>query len=318
MLKYLIVPLGANAISFCHYPNQSIKDSFTDIDTLHEIVRFSMLENLYIQFVYPREELPVEINDVVESVDHIKIMPFDYPVKETLDKAQIIVFDSWTDLYDFRLKLDITCVIRTTFKDLLESGDIMRELLHRLSRLNVVITDIESVSESQVIAYKSFLDSLIPLLSELYSQGNAVQFNLITDRVILKDMNNCNAAVESITVSPDGLFYICPGFYSVGMENIGSLTDGIFIKNHYLFDINHAPICKICDAYQCKRCVWLNQRVTREVNTPGRIQCLLAHCERNASKNFLENLKSDSIPIVEGISIAEIDYLDPLDCIINQ
>ena len=76
--------------------------------------------------------------------------------------------------------------------------------------------------------------------------------------------------------------------------------------------------CKICDAYQCKRCVWLNQRVTREVNTPGRIQCLLAHCERNASKNFLENLKSDRTPIVEGISIAEIDYLDPLDCIINQ
>ena len=39
-----------------------------------------------------------------------------------------------------------------------------------------------------------------------------VQFNLLTDRMMLKEMNNCNAGYESITLAPDGNLYICLSF----------------------------------------------------------------------------------------------------------
>ena len=76
-----------------------------------------------------------------------------------------------------------------------------------------------------------------------------------------------------------------------------------------LYQFNYAAICKHCDAYHCKRCVWLNKKMTLEVNVPSREQCVIAHVERNASRCILHKNK-DAFPNFE---IKEIDYLDPFD-----
>lgn len=137
----------------------------------------------------------------------------------------------------------------------------------------------------------------------------------MTDRISLRCMNNCNAGGESITLAPDGKFYVCPAFYleSDGYS-VGDLSTGLDIMNPQLYRLDHAPICRKCDAYQCRRCVWLNRKTTLEVNTPSHEQCVVAHLERNASKHLLESLRSSET--FSGYSeIPEINYLDPFDVI---
>ena len=126
-------------------------------------------------------------------------------------------------------------------------------------------------------------------------------------------MNNCNAGWKSITLAPNGKFYVCPAFYiNDEKDSIGDLKEGLNIKNPQLYKLDHAPICRNCDAYQCKRCIWLNRRMTLEVNTPSHEQCVVAHLERNASRLLLEKIRKsgDFLPNKE---IKEIDYLDPFD-----
>ena len=55
------------------------------------------------------------------------------------------------------------------------------------------------------------------------------------------------------------------------------------IPDAELLRLDHAPLCRRCDAYACRRCVWLNRKLTRELNVPSHRQCVLAHIERNAS-----------------------------------
>ena len=178
------------------------------------------------------------------------------------------------------------------------------------------------------LAYKSnFYVNLSKKIEELFVQGKSPQLNLLTDRLLLGEMNNCNAGVSNVTIAPDGNFYICPAFYNLpvvdGNEmtlddicqkgfSIGSLHDGLDLKNPQLYRIDHAPICRNCDAFQCKRCIWLNRKTTCEVNTPSHEQCVVAHLERNASRDLLANIRKHGAFLPEK-EITELDYLDPFD-----
>ena len=127
-------------------------------------------------------------------------------------------------------------------------------------------------------------------------------------------MNNCGAGESNITLAPNGKFYVCPAFYLYNKSNsIGSLDDGIDIKNKQLYRLDHAPRCSHCDAYQCKRCVWLNQKTTLEVNTPSHEQCVVAHLERNASRNLLCKLQKHGMILSTYDVMKDIDYLDPFE-----
>ena len=141
-------------------------------------------------------------------------------------------------------------------------------------------------------------------------------------------MNNCNAGCENITLAPDGKFYVCPAFYqaqqkdgsekTIGEEcakgfSTGDLKNGLDVKNAPLYQLNHAPLCRKCDAYQCRRCVWLNRKTTYEVNTPSHEQCVAAHLERNASRALLNNIRKHGSFLPNMPEIKEITYLDPFE-----
>ena len=139
------------------------------------------------------------------------------------------------------------------------------------------------------------------------------QLNILTDRMMLSQMNNCGAAESNITLAPNGKFYVCPAFYyNNESKNVGDLEHGLEIKNKHLYKLDYAPICTNCDAYQCKRCIWLNRKTTLEVNTPSHEQCVVAHMERNASRELLQKIGKGKKPLLQD-SIEEIDYLDPFE-----
>lgn len=191
----------------------------------------------------------------------------------------------------------------------------MLTAITKMSRLNVVITDIDKFSEADFDTYRNILGQLVEQVKEQYVNGKYAQLNILTDRILLEGMNNCNAGWESITLAPDGKFYICPAFYlETDGYSVGDLQTGLDIKNRQLYRLDHAPICRKCDAYQCRRCVWLNRKMTMEVNTPSHEQCVISHLERNASKQLLGSLRVSGT--FSGYpEIPAINYLDPFEII---
>ena len=307
MLKYLVILLDDASASFCNYGNKADKPFLIPIDTLKEGIRFGMMENLMIQFVYPKESLPLEHLKTIETIDHGVIAPAGSPVN-----ADVVVFNDWDAFLKFEYSGVGTFVLRTDTKQLYENQKQLESILYQVTRLNIVLTDIENMKDEDFEQYDKFLDELRGVMKRLYMKGYQTQCNLITDRIVLDAMNNCNAGTESITLAPNGKFYICPGFYYDGLDAVGSLEDGLDIKNPQLYRLDHAPLCRICDSYHCKRCIWLNQKTTMEVNTPSHEQCVVTHLERNQARLLLKELQDRGI-YDKKQEIKEISYLDPFD-----
>lgn len=313
MLTHLIILLSESSVSYCRMNNSKIDESLMPLETLKATILFGLKENLSFQFVYPKTVLPNDYIKVINSVNGVKVKPC---YAENLEDADIIVCDSATELKDFKeFSYDKIMVLRTKYKDFIREANNIGDFLVDVTRLNVYLTDVENFHENDCEEYKKSLQLISNKIIKAYKIGQKPQFNLLTDRIQLSSMNNCNAGIKNITIAPNGKFYICPAFYYSNNENsCGDLKLGLDIKNKQLLKLEKSPICRICDAYHCSRCIWLNAHLTWDINTPSRQQCIISHTERNASRELLINLQKLNI-LEEKETIEEIQYLDPFDLI---
>ena len=308
-LQYLVVLLDDTSMAYCHAENPLTERRLMPLDTLRKAILFGMKQNLMIQFVYPDYELPAEYNELIETIDHVKIgrdVAIENGVPQTVTAKNVV------------LRLSVAEFIARQYD--------IATLLPQVERLNICLTDIESFSDAMIEDYKKALVTLNAVLVNIYKSEKQPQLNILTDRLQLTKMHNCEAGVENITVAPNGKFYICPAFYydeQMGISNrmnyktkdasrsIGDLENGIDIPNKQLLQLDYAPLCRICDAYHCNRCIWLNQKLTWDNNTPSHQQCVISHLERNASRDL--QIKLTEIGGRFENEIKEIDYLDPFD-----
>lgn len=313
MLQYLIILLDDTSTSYCHYENNRHKSKLMPLETLKQGIRFAMMENLMIQFIYPDYELPQEYKEAIETIDHSKIVSSLCEDVLLQKQAEVVVFNDWTGFDNYPFNTQQAYVLRTTKEDLFDKYTFLNNILGQITRLNIVISDVETFSEDDFKTYRKLLSVLSCQIEQLYVNGKSPQLNILTDRMMLSEMNNCGGGDTNITLAPNGMFYICPAFYyEKEADCVGDLQLGVDIKNKQLYRFNHAPICRHCDAYQCKRCIWFNRKTTLEVNTPSHEQCVIAHLERNTSRELLENIRKHG-SFLQDTDIKEIKYLDPYE-----
>lgn len=312
MLTYLIILLDDTAASYCHYEVNKTKRRLIAIEDLKAGILFAMKENLNVQFVYPEYELSQEYKDAIETVDHVNIKP----AGQNTD-VDVMVLNGWEDAKEPFLE-GKNVIIRTGRQELAQNKEVLKKLLTNASRVNVVLTDMDSFKDDDIESYKALLEEFGDCLAGLFKQGLMPQLNLLTDRPILSEMNNCNAGDTSVTLAPNGKFYLCPAFYYDNEEDsAGSVRDGLDVRNPQLLRLDHAPICRVCDAFQCKRCIWLNGRLTLDYNTPSHQQCVVAHLERNASRILQKELGLAGIAVRNSQEIPAMKELDPFN-IVNK
>ena len=277
----LIVLLASDSTSYCMVDNRP-KDSFLlPIGILEKAIHQSMVRNWGLQFVYPDYPLPPEYMSLINSVSHKDIVP-----RSSMREGDCIVINHWTDIEQNTID-DSFYLLRTTFADFYEKSDCLDALLEKCQRLNVVFVDEFSYSEADEPLYYAALEKLARKTFQQWKQNHKVEVNLITDRLHLTEMCNCNAGWKSVTLAPNGKYYICPSFYYENeSQNCGDIDGGLEIMNPLLYSLSHAPLCSSCGAYHCQRCVYLNQKKTLEVNIPSYEQCAKSRIELDATKMF--------------------------------
>ena len=264
--------LDSSAPSFCYYPDPPrVAGEKMSVETLRKTVYFAQTHALSVN-VLAGEAPTEEIRRELDKINHI----FIGPDAATYDLVwDITVLNADDNLDAVRRNPDKNLILRVPFDRMAEIPTMVSSLSGKFLRLNIILEDCFRMTPEQAPAYRQMLDR-IPQLPE------GVQLNLLTDRRTLTEPRHCGAGHIHLTVAPDGRFYICPGFFLDNpSQSCGDLTSGPAIPCQELFRLDHAPLCRECDAWQCKRCVWMNRQRTREVNTPSRGQCITAHVERN-------------------------------------
>lgn len=325
MLQYLVILLDDTSVAYCHADNPLKERNLIPLETLKKGIIFGMKQNLMIQYVFPDYTLPREYAEIIESIDNVKIYPVGCkPVTGINDGngADVDVANEVPEKVEAR-----NLVLRLTSSEMLAKKDEIAKLFASGTRINLCITDVEKFTDEQIETYKQVLKEWNAVLLDLYKQGQSPQFNLLTDRMMLDKMHNCEAGVSNITLAPNGKFYLCPAFYydeqtkvdnqlnhhqPTSDNSVGDLENGLNIPNPQLLKLDHAPLCRNCDAYQCRRCLWLNRKLTWDLNTPSHQQCVMAHLERNASRDLLNDIRKVG-EFMPQIDIKKINYLDPFE-----
>jgi CXXX repeat peptide maturase len=281
------------------------------LSVLEEALTWGIKNGLNIQILYPEYPIPESYQTLIKNFEHIEIRPL-----AGSNAADILITKSIDEIKSCD-KIPVPVVLHCTISEFLSQYKDIATILTKVPRLNILFDDIPNFTDDKILPYESALTLIAKRLIELYIDDKPVQLNLITDRMMLSEMNNCNAGVDSITIAPNGKFYVCPAFYLSKSESCGNLHDGVKLLNEHLYKIQFAPICRICDAFHCRRCVMLNQQLTLEINTPGRQQCVMSHIERKVAKKLLDEIRRYG-EYAPHVSIPEIDYIDPFDKIVNE
>ena len=300
--------MNDSSTSYCHYKvPKNIR--WIDLEDLKLGIRFAMMENLMIQFVYPEENLPRGYAEIINSIDHIDIKP----VKEGgKSDGDVTVFNELP--INLLEKEYPTLIFRLTAQEFFDMPNyLVKQVCQSTKRVNIIFREIDPILTWDFARYKDKLEEISTIVEQEFVSGSTTQWNLLTDRMMLSEMKNCGAGDTTITLAPNGKFYICPAFYYDEMEDsVGDVHIGISIPNYHLYKLEYAPICRHCDAFQCKRCIWLNCQMTHEVNTPSHEQCVTSYIERNASRELLYSIRKHG-EFMNGTEIKKIDYLDPFE-----
>lgn len=282
-LDALIVLLATDSTPFC------ISDSvdehiLMDLNMLESAIRLAIQNDWELHFVYPAYELPEGYLSIIENVSHKKsILPCSLGIN-----GDAIVINKWEDINELSCAHSFY-ILRTTLADFYQNVESLRVILRKAERLNIVFKDEESFSVEDEVPYKDALEKLSWLVRDNWEDSRFVQVNLLTDRLQYAEMDNCDAGWKTVTLAPNGNFYICPSFYyNNADDSCGNLTDGLKIKNPLLYKLDHSPLCATCNAYHCARCVFLNKQKTLEVNIPSYEQCKKAEIEMEVTLSFFE------------------------------
>lgn len=202
--------------------------------------------------------------------------------------------------------------------DVKRLAEIVEKLIPKCTRINIIFKfDIINIDMN---LYRNELEKIEKILFDYLSKKIFKEINVITDRLFLEDMNNCDCGENNFALAPNGKIYVCPAYYYEDENQfVGDLENGITdLDLLQTFSYDNSPVCKRCDAYQCNRCVFENKHITGEHNIPSSNQCIKSHIERNVSMNLQKKLEKQKIEFGFGKSILEVKYLDPIEIIISE
>lgn len=285
----VVVLLSSKSTSFCVSDNPYHDETLLPLASLQQIVEKAKKEDLKLDFVFPERDMPDGYMEVINSIEHHNITPV-----AAKSMGDAVVFNGWNDVSAFDIGNKF-CILRTSLVNFYNSIGKLTPLLQNAERLNIVFTDEEKFCKDDKQPYQEALEQLSQIVLIEWQKGHEVNLNVITDRLQLTEMDNCNAGWKSVTLAPNGKYYICPDYYYANEEDsCGDIENGPDIKNPLLYKLNHAPLCRDCGAYHCQRCVFLNKKKTLEVNIPSYEQCAKAEIELNVSKQFYELWKKQN------------------------
>lgn len=312
--KLLYILMENDAIPYCNYTNESKENSKLEYEDFKAGIEYAK-ENFWMPvIVHNNNQLPSKYEAELKDIETMHIYPADASLEYD---SSIIVYDNQVN----QVAEANNSILLVNNKNITNIPEMVKQIFTESKRINLVLQESNSFEAVHLTRYEQALDKIVELIFE-YSKNDVVkEINVLTDRLVLKEMGNCQAGVDNLSLAPDGNLYICPAFYyseKLGTV-LGSFTSGFEIKDQYLLERENAPICLECDAFQCKRCVYQNKLGTTEFNTPTAMQCKISHLEREKSYQLQQKLLQAGIETIyiQGEEVEQVQYEEPLELLVE-
>ncbi|GFI37489.1 anaerobic sulfatase-maturating enzyme [Lachnospiraceae bacterium] len=285
----LLFLLNDSYVSFCSYRPRSKESKYMDKKTIMRGLEYAKNNFMRPVFVHSTQ---IDMKELVEYDEYevLHRIPIEaYRENMPLDDYQIIVNCKTIDFLD-EIPNQNNLFFNVEQSELGRLSEFIERMLAKSDRVNVNVQGLTELFDHN--GYYLQLKRCADIIKKIYDETRILkEINVITDLLFVSSHEGCDAGENSYVFAPDGNFYICPAFYSEGMENIGNPSIGIRVKNHQLYTKKYMPLCQMCDTYQCENCKYINRLYTNEVNVSPSFQCMKAQIERKVSLQLQEMLR---------------------------
>jgi radical SAM peptide maturase (CXXX-repeat target family)/CXXX repeat peptide maturase len=317
--KYLYILCNSNFPSFCEYPKiadltQEKRDAcYMDKQMLERVTEFCE-ENNFVPIFCGCKDLPEDYYGY-QMITYDSLLRGECALNDNYITQMIINVDQINeDTSLFGVK---NLIVTFKSSQIDKAYDCINILCNKSRGLNIniSITEIDNDIKEYIANYKTLLDDLLELIISNYKNNNYVSINTITNELFANTIRPCGAGYNSYTISPEGEFYLCAGFYKLFPDkSIGSIYTGVDKKYEAFCDPNNALLCNECDIRHCKRCILKNKCGTGEYNVPTELQCAISHIEYEYSTKLCEILNQSeiSLPVQYNHNLRKTEYFDPM------
>ena len=215
----------------------------------------------------------------------------------------ILVFDNAVDS-DYSSKTAILLIDKNNI------GNISEFVIKLFSKckakhVDVMLRDIEFWEAQDLQEYENQLELISEFIFDNYDFDN-FRYNFsvnVLDKNRIKKLKDCGAGKSSYTLAPNGKLYLCPAFYFEDEEKyyIGDLDNGFNYKYQQEIDLQESD-CKDCKNLHCKRCVYLNKKLTNEYSISPEIQCRISNIEGQVADKLNQKINQKIKELKEEIN----------------
>lgn len=247
-LKYLKIILSDKQISHCAYKN--------NLQTTNEMSD-EMIEKA-IDYCYKNFLIPIFIGNKYINIDPDNNIFFKISSNDSLRNNDVYIYNYNHPIEHIQALNYIITINRSNIECL---SDNVMYISKYAKRINIFIEDLKDWTADEVYLYSKELEKIVEKI-----KNNNINIKL---NILERKEQRCGAGISSITLAPDGNFYLCPAFYFNGMKDkaIGNIYDEDFTykpqknlryKNFYQE--------KECNNHLITSCVYNNFICTGEVN----------------------------------------------------
>lgn len=188
--------------------------------------------------------------------------------------------------------------------------------LYDIDNININFLDLVDIKMSDLEIYNEILFELVNLIANEWKNKNYIQVNILTDNLFMEKHSFCGAGKYLYSVFIDGTVYTCPACVGNKNEKIGNILDSDFALAKSFEQVPY--MCKNCNAMQCKKCKYINQKKTYEAHVSPEIICVKENLELYYANKLYEKISSfkSEIPfeVIKPKNIPDIS-LDPIQFI---
>jgi len=311
--RFLYFHMSDQSVNYCMSPKTTEGNRYLSYENFKKGLAFAR-NNFYSPIiVYDNKELPAEYEVELKSFEAKRIKPLSLYNENDNNTIYVVDVNDVITGQSINAKM---IQLRILPEELEQLPALCERLFASVEKINLIIDGWDRMTSDELETYEKSLESISELILQCFRENKIKQLDILTDIFLTKEMINCNAGVKSYTLAPTGDFYLCSGFYQNGLEPVGDLETGINSHNKN-YKLENSPLCKKCENYQCKRCIYDNVIKTREYNVATELQCRLRYVEKKVSKSLQDEInKINNQTRFSYNTVEYTGYIDPLDQII--
>lgn len=302
--RHLYFILADNSVEHCNYQSKTTSLNIMSDDTVERAFRFAQ-NNYFTPVILHPKNGPINLDrhPINERIEIFNLTSKS-PIQRGIKAIPVLTLGS-------KLQGELSnCVLNLDEENVNGLAAYVEELLKSVARININLRFMSKSFDLQ--SYEEQLRKMVDLLVDYCRVGSFKEINVITDRLYLTRMDNCDFGNYNFALGPNGKIYICPAFYFNDPDSfIGSLEEGISVDRQQ-FQLHQSAFCSRCDAYHCNRCLFLNKQFTHEYNTPSSIQCKISFLERQMSVLLQDKLAQEGLSIPQSKTVQSVAYDDAM------